>query len=156
VIGATTPEWLQDNFPSSMLQQGIGSRIVFVYGDAKRHLTAYPSRAQKQRPLNYEDTEKKLVEDLTAMSKLIGPFELTDDAYNWGEAWYAKHNAGRSTTLASSRYSGYFARKQTHLHKLAMILSAAQRDQLLIERDDLETANKILESTEHSMIKVFE
>jgi Protein of unknown function (DUF3987) len=156
VIGATTPEWLQDNFPASMLQQGIGSRIIFVYGDTKRHLTAYPSRAQKSRPLNYKDTEDKLIQDLVAISKLIGPYELTDDAYLWGEAWYAKHNTGRSTQLASSRYSGYFARKQTHLHKLAMILSAAQRDALLIEREDLENASKILESTEHSMIKVFE
>lgn len=156
VIGATTPEWLQDNFPASMLQQGIGSRIVFVYGDAKRHLTAYPSRAQKQRPLNYADTEAKLIEDLIQMSKLIGPFELTDEAYKWGEDWYMKHNTGRSQQMASSRYSGYFARKQTHLHKLAMVLSAAQRDVLLIEKEDLEMANKILESTESSMIKVFE
>lgn len=157
VIGATTPEWLQDNFPVSMLQQGIGSRIVFVYGETKRHLTAYPSRAQKLRTLDWADTEKKLIEDLVAISKLIGPVELTDEAYKWGEDWYQKlNNSGRTQQMASSRYSGYFARKQTHLHKLAMVLCAAQRDTLLIEREDLEMADKILETTEHSMIKVFE
>lgn len=156
VISATTPEWLQDNFPPNMLQQGIGSRIIFVYGDKKRHLTAYPSRANKLRPNNYKDTEQKLIEDLEKMSKLIGPFELTDEAYDWGTKWYDQHNTNRSTTMASSRYSGYFARKQTHMHKVAMVLSVAQRDDLLIQKDDLEMANKILESTEGSMVKVFE
>lgn len=156
VIGATTPEWLQDNFPASMLQQGIGSRIVFIYADQKRHLTAYPSLAQKSRPGNYHEIEAKLIEDLIVMSKLLGAFELTDEAYQWGEDWYTKHNNGRSVSMASSRYSGYFARKQTHMHKIAMVLSAAQRDELLIQREDLEMANKILETSEASMLKVFE
>src|SRR5262245_54992232 len=147
---------MQDNFPASMLQQGIGSRIIFVYGDQKRHLTAYPSRAQKARALNYVKLEKELLEDLVEISKMVGPYELTDDAYKWSEDWYQRHNSGRSKEMASSRYSGYFARKQTHLHKLAMILAAAQRDQLMIEVEDLDTANKILENSERSMIKVFE
>lgn len=156
VISATTPEWLQDNFPANMLQQGIGSRIIFVYGDKKRHLTAYPSQANKLRTGNYKDIEEKLIEDLEKMAKLIGPFELTDEAYAWGTSWYNQHNNNRATSMASSRYSGYFARKQTHMHKVAMVLSVAQRDNLIIEKDDLEMANKILESTEGSMVKVFE
>lgn len=58
--------------------------------------------------------------------------------------------------MASGRYGGYLARKQTHLHKLAIVLSAAQRDELLIQREDLEHANAFLEDSERSMIKVFE
>lgn len=155
VIGATTPEWMQDNFPASMLTQGIGSRIVFVFGDAKRHLTAYPSRLTKAA--DYKITEDKLVADLVEISKLVGPYELTPDAYQWGEDWYVRHHtAARSTHMASGRYGGYLARKQTHMHKLAMILAACQRDVLMIERDDLIMANDILESTEKSMIRVFE
>jgi hypothetical protein len=155
IIGATTPEWMQDNFPASMLTQGIGSRIVFVYGETKRHLTAYPSRAQK--PADYHATEQKLIADLVEMSKLVGPYDLTEDAYKWGEAWYARHHGNtRSTSMASGRYGGYLARKQTHLHKLAMILAAAQRDALRIEQSDLELASSILENTEKSMIRVFE
>jgi hypothetical protein len=156
VIGATTPEWLQDNFPASMLQQGIGSRIVFVYGDQKRHLTAYPSQAQKLRPLNHDQLEGQLIDDLIEMSKLIGPYILSPEAIKWGTDWYTNHHKGRTKQMASSRYSGYFARKQTHMHKLAMILAAAQRDSMTIEKEDLEMANKILENAELSMIKVFE
>jgi hypothetical protein len=153
VIGATTPMWMQNNFPASLLSEGIGSRVVFVYGEAKRHFTAYPSRIV--RPSDYLDTATKLTEDLIHISKqLVGPYELTQQAYDWGEAWYK--NPKTSTLLASSRYSGYIARKQTHLHKLAMILAAAQRDDLIIHRRDLIEADQILQTTEASMVKVFE
>lgn len=155
VIGATTPEWIQENFPPSMLSQGIGSRIIFIYGETKRHLIAYPSRSRQ--PADYAKVEQLLIDDLTEMSKLIGPYELTEAAYDWGTLWYQRHNFGtRSTHMASSRYSGYLARKQTHLHKLGMVLAASQRDTLLIEKEDLEVAEKILETAEQSMIKVFE
>lgn len=154
VIAATTPSWMQSNFPASLIGEGIGSRIVFIYGDQKRHLTAYPSR-QGDR-VDHKATETKLQEDLIHISKLIGEYELTDEAYAWGEAWYAGHHSNRSTALASGRYGGYLARKQTHLHKLAMVLAAAQRDELLITKNDLIEAEAILTSAEASMIKVFE
>lgn len=154
VIGATTPEWMQDNFPAGMLSQGLGSRIVFVYANKKRHLTAYPSRTVK--PTDWTDTRTKLIEDLNEIAKLGGPFELTDDAYKWGEEWYKQHNDKRDVHMASERFAGYLARKQTHLHKIAMVLCAAQRDDLLIQKDDLEAAELLLKETEQSMIKVFE
>lgn len=154
VIGATTPDWMRDNFPPSMLSQGIGSRIVFVYGETKRHLTAYPSRAPKAP--DFVDTRLKLIADLKQMCSIVGPYDLTEEAYKWGEAWYQKHHSGRDLHMASGRYAGYLGRKQTHMHKLAMVLAAAQRDTLIIEKSDLEEAEAILVSAEQSMIKVFE
>src|SRR5262245_4296791 len=153
VIGATTPMWMQNNFPPSLLSEGIGSRVIFVYGDAKRHLTAYPGRATTRA--DHQDTETKLLADLKEISKLIGEYKLTDEAYQWGEDWYAQPR-GPSAALASSRYGGYLARKQTHLHKLAMVLAASQRDSLEITKDDMIEAEQILSSTEKSMVRVFE
>jgi len=154
IIGATTPAWLQNNFPASLISEGIGSRIVFIYADQKRRLTAYPSRAG--RAIDYHDTKKKLLEDLIVMAKIIGEYNLTEDAYVWGEQWYKEHNGTRNPLLASGRYGGYLARKQTHMHKLAMVLAAAQRDDLIITREDLIEADAILGAAEISMIKVFE
>lgn len=154
IIGATTPAWLQNNFPASLISEGIGSRIVFIYADQKRHLTAYPSRAPRSK--DYHSTEAKLLSDLEEMAKIVGPYDLTDEAYVWGENWYKTHHGARSTTLASGRYGGYLARKQTHLHKLAMVLAAAQRNDLIITREDLIEADAILAAAEISMIKVFE
>lgn len=153
VIGATTPMWMQNNFPASLLSEGIGSRVIFVYGEAKRHLTAYPGKVTK--PADFKAQEAKLLQDLIAISKLVGEYKLTDDAYQWGTTWYAQPRTP-SASLASSRYGGYLARKQTHLHKLAIILAAAQRDDLVITADDLKEADQILKTTETSMIQVFE
>lgn len=154
LIGATTPAWLQNNFPSSLISEGIGSRIIFIFADKKRHLMAYPSRVKT--PATYHDMEQKLLADLNEIATIIGPYELTDEAYKWGEDWYKKHHTTSNPILSSGRFGGYIARKQTHLHKLAMVLSAAKRNALLIEKEDLVEAEAILVGAEASMIRVFE
>lgn len=154
IIGATTPTWLQNNFPPGLLSEGIGSRIIFVFGDQKRKIVSYPS--QVQRAADYYQVEQQLLEDLEDICQMIGPYDLTPEAYAWGTTWNIKHNNTRPMNVTSDRYSGYIARKQTHLHKLAMIIAAAKSSNLIITKDDLIEADAILTGTEASMIKVFE
>jgi hypothetical protein len=54
------------------------------------------------------------------------------------------------------RFGGYIARKQTQSHKVAMILAASQRDDLIITKDDLETAVQMITDLEPDMHKVFD
>lgn len=154
IIAATTPSWLKNNFPENLIGDGLTSRIVFVYAENKRHLVAYPSQRIVQR--DYYQFEEKLVEDLTIIANLAGPYNLTDEAMRWGTDWYDKHNSSRPTHMASDRYGGYIARKQAHLHKVAIVLAAAKRDALVIEKEDLLEAEQHLLQAEHSMIRVFE
>jgi hypothetical protein len=154
VIGATTPAWMRGNFSENLVGEGLTSRVVFVYADEKRHLVAYPSR--RVRAPDYAEKERKLVDDLKEISKLSGPYLLATDAEAWGELWYKDHYQHRAPHLSSDRFSGYVARKQTHLHKLAMVLAAAKRDKLIIEKEDLVEASDILTESEQSMLKVFE
>lgn len=154
VIGATTPSWMRSNFSENLVGEGLTSRVVFVYAEEKRHLIAYPSRVVKGPA--YADTERKLVEDLRDIASLAGPYILEPDAEAWGEQWYAKHYTQRAPHLSSDRFSGYVARKQTHLHKLAMVMAASKRNKLVITKDDLEEADQILTQSEQSMLKVFE
>jgi len=52
IIGATTPEWMETNFPPNLLSEGLGSRTIFgLRRQKKRQLTAYPSRLV--RPLDH-------------------------------------------------------------------------------------------------------
>lgn len=154
VIGATTPAWVKNNIPENMIGEGLMSRVVFVYGEHKRHLTAYPSRQIKGK--DFYELEKKLVEDLIHISTLVGAYELDPAAEVWGEQWYATHNSTRAVHMASDRFGGYLARKQGHMHKLAMILAAAKRDELILYEEDLKEADALLTDAEQSMIKVFE
>lgn len=154
IIACTTPTWLRNQFPDKMIGGGLTSRIVFVYGEQKRHLIAYPSRQRISS--DHKETERKLVEDLQEISKMKGEFILTDDAYEWGEAWYKEHWTTVPEHMASARYQPYRARKQVFLHKLAMVLSAAQNNRLVIDASHLQTAKELVEMIEPDMIKVFE
>lgn len=152
MLGCTTPAWISGSFPDYIISGGLTSRCIFVYGEKKRRLVAYPGLSMNQQ---IKDMRPRLIEDLVKIAQLEGEFTLTPDAITWGEAWYAEHNENLAIRNPDYRMSGYYARKQTHLHKLAMVLSAAQRDDLVITEHTLEQANSILTAAETDMPKVF-
>jgi hypothetical protein len=154
LIACTTPSWLEGNFPEHMIGGGLTSRVLFVYGDQKRHYVAYPDEVVQTK--EYAETKKKLSDDLQQIALLSGPFEITDSARIWGREWYEHLWKNRPSSMGDDRYSGYISRKQTHMHKLAMVLAAAQRQTLMITREDLIEADALLTSVEPHMIKVFE
>ena len=153
LIACTTPAWIAGNFPEYMIGGGFTSRCVFVYADQKNQFVAYPGLAV---PANALEQEAKLVEDLEHIAvKLCGEYKLTREAIDWGQEWYIKHNTHRPAHMQDDRFGGYLARKQTFIHKLAMILAAAQRDELIIKKEDLETAAVMVTDLEAEMINVF-
>jgi len=152
VIACTTPAWIAGNFPEYMIGGGFASRCIFLYGDVKDKLIAYPS---KHIPQDLHLLEKTLVEDLESISSLFGEYHLTEEATALGETWYLQHYADTQTS-SDSRAIGYRARKQTHIHKLAMVISAARRDDLLVDATDLQEAIDVVTGLESEMPKVFE
>lgn len=154
IIGCTTPAWLKAHFPEHLIGGGLTSRIIFVHGDAKAKLVPYPD--DQISTSAYRNLENCLIDDLKDIGKLSGEYTLTKDARAWGQAWYAKHWTSRAQHLTSDRYEGYIARKQTHMHKLAIVMSAAENSSLQIEQSHLEAAEQLLNSVEPHMLKVFE
>lgn len=154
IIACTTPAWLKDNFPDVLIGGGLTSRMIFVFADKKRQLVAYPAKLITTK--DYQEEEEFLFHDLLQIAELKGEYELTPDAIDWGEKWYEMHwTQARTSHMASERYAGYFARKQTHLHKLAIVLAAAKRNELYINSEDLREANTIITDLETDMQHVF-
>lgn len=154
LIGCTTPSWIQENVRQDMIGGGFFSRVLFVYGSVKRDFIPYPS--QVQRAADFDSLQEGLVADLTDISLMRGEFALTAEAREWGNEWYFRHWASIASHMVSSRYEGYRARKQTHMHKLAMILSAAESSDRVIHTHHLQEAERFLGSAEHSMNLVYE
>lgn len=152
LIACTTPSWIAGNFPEYMVGGGFTSRCIFVYGDAKAKYVAYPGR---HVPKDMAETAEKLVEDLTWISRMAGEYVLTDKAAEWGEAWYETHYTVKNLELDDDRFGGYLARKQTHIHKLAMVLAAAESDRLVITAEHLSVANTMVTDLEPDMQFVF-
>lgn len=153
MIACTTPAWIAGNFPEYMIGGGFTSRCVFVYGEEKRQLVAYPG---KQLPADFKTMESNLVHDLEIISELKGQVELDKEALAYGEQWYEKHyELIKEGRFDQAKFGGYMARKQTHIHKLAIVIAAAQRDELVIKKEDLHLANQITSGLEADMPKVF-
>lgn len=153
MIACTTPAWIAQNFPEYMIGGGFTSRTIFVYAEEKARMIAYPSRIVDRDAL--EKQAASLVSDLTRISELCGEFKMTADAYAWGEEWYSQHYASKHAHLDRDRFGGYLARKQTHIHKLAMVLSAASGDSMQITAEHLAVAHSMVTDLEPDMAKVF-
>lgn len=154
LIGCTTPSWIAGNFPEYMIGGGFTSRCVFVYAEEKAKFIAYPD--EHFIPAQFKETERKLVEDLMHIASTCqGSYKLSPAARVWGRAWYAKLYKERPVNLDDDRFGGYIARKQTHLHKLAMVLATSCSDDLLITEEHLTTADNMLTDLEPDMAMVF-
>jgi hypothetical protein len=154
ILAATTPHWIADNFPEYMIGGGFVSRTIFVYGDKKRHYCAYLDDAI---PAGFKERQADLVNDLKDIAKNCkGEVTLSPEAKAWGTEWYERLFTERPPELASERIASYLARKQTHMHKLAIVLSASQSNSRIIELEHLQAADAILGENEKFLPKVFE
>lgn len=153
LIACTTPSWIATNVPEYMIGGGLASRIVFAYADTKQKLVAYPG---EEVPAELAKMEAALVNDLQYIhSNLKGEYKLSKDAYAWGKNWYMDHQKNRPPHLDDERFGGYLARKQTHIHKLAIVLAASGGDDLTITAEHLSTACAMVTDLEADMDLVF-
>ena len=152
IQAGTTPHWIADNMPQAMIGGGLSSRCIFVYGDTKERYVAY---VDEQVGLNDASLRTTLIEDLEQIAMLCGRFVITEDARAWGRDWYEKFWKDAASRMDDQMLEGYAARKQTHLHKTAMVLSASRSDSLVIVKEDLELANLMLLDLEADMHRVF-
>lgn len=152
LIACTTPSWIAENVPQYLIGGGLTSRMLFVYGEEKVRYVAYPN---KVIPKDYLDRQQKLVRDLERISKLVGAFTLTEDAYKWGQEWYEHFHKVEAPKLDKTLIGGYIARKQTLVHKIAMVIAVSKGDKLVIDRPLLERAVGLISQLEEHMPKVY-
>lgn len=154
VIAGTTPNWIKQNFKQSMVGGGFSSRLIMVQAKKKRRAIAYPSLQGGSADLKLR---QGLIDDLKRINDLKGNMQLTPEAIEWGTDWYNKHvNSPELRRLQGEQFEGYYARKQTHMHKVAIVLAAATSDRLIITDQHLIAANGILIEMERDLGEIFE
>ena len=152
IIAGTTPNWVAANMPRTAVGGGFTSRCLFIYEDTKRKLVAYPKLQMK---LANAQLRKDLIADLQAIGELKGEFAITEQAVRYGVQWYEENYEHIRNDPLFSEFDGYAARKQGHVHKLAMVLCAAERDNLCLEAEHLQRAVELVDALEPNMHKVF-
>jgi hypothetical protein len=151
LLGATTPRWISENMPESVIGGGFASRVIFVYEERVRRRQLF---FEELDHAHLEKLKTDLIDDLRHISENChGEFVLEDDAKAFMEAWYRKN---ADATGDNNNLQGYFERKPAHIFKVAMLIHLSYSDELVITEGDFKDAIKLLESVEAKLPKVFE
>jgi hypothetical protein len=157
LIAGTTTKWIKDKVKEQLGGWGLSSRIIFVYEEKKTKFIARPG--EMWGPGEYEQTTRKLLEDLKQISNLEGPMTFSPAANALTHSWYDDHQRriqAHNKDEDADAWLGYFlARKQAHVHKLAMVLSLSRRSTLVIEEDDFLDALREVEAVEAEVPFIF-
>ena len=157
IAACTTPSWIADNMPRHVIGGGFTSRCLFVYGDKKEKFIAYPKKiAEERKGLEWvAKLRQDLVHDLEEISLISGEYHIEKEAEEFGEPWYEDIYKRPARHLLVHNFDGYLARKQSHVHRVAMVIAASYTDERRITLDDLQTAIALVEDLETDMVKVF-
>lgn len=148
LLAGTTPQWMGENLSKTAVEGGFVSRSIFVYEDTRLRV-AFPEITPEQRKI-----EKALVHDLAHIADLRGIFQFSDSGREYYREWYEDQD--HSMDVKDYRIAGYFERKHVHVLKVAMAVSLAAGDELLLEPRDIATALAMLDELEPGMYKAFQ
>lgn len=151
IIGATTPASMQASLASEAVGTGLASRIIFVceLEPFQRNPTPFFAVTDEGKEL-----KDKLVHDLQLLYNRRGRFTMSSPFLAKYVNWY--NNLSPKCPFDEQRFSGYWSRRQMHLLKLAMILSASKghlskKGNLELREEDFDNALALLEKTEQKM-----
>lgn len=151
MFACTTPSWIKENMPASVIGGGFASRTIFVYEKEPRQLEIFYEHLDWAK---LEALEPLLLHDLEHISGIKGNFTISQDLIEQIRNWY-KTDLQTELKAADPRNKGYYARKHVQMLKYAMILHLAREDSLELKEVDVEAALSLLNGIEQNMFEVF-
>ena len=149
LIGATTPGLIRTSLPMDTIGSGLASRIIFVNAAKKGKKVARPFKTEKEKQL-----ETMLTEDLERIFLMKGAFRPTAKFIDVYEHWY--NDISETEEINNDvKFEHYCARRQLHLLKLSMILSASRSSSMVLDEIDFHRAHTLLTYTESKMSNTF-
>ena len=136
-LAGTTPEQMGEIFPSITLASGLMGRILLIIG----------SRGERvPKPKLMDSMKEDLIYDLVEMSKMFGNIVITEEAEKAFDIWY------RAFPLhPPSELSPFYERKHDHVWKAAIVISAAESNEMVITKDHFWSAVRSIELVERHM-----
>lgn len=153
ILGAMAPDWIPLCIPRGAVGGGFTSRILWVVASQKAKIVADPDEFPVDQAL-----EAAIMHDLERISMINGEMVFSQSARDAYTAWYKEEEAKIKTgnpAVRDPRFSGYVARRATHLKKVAMTVSLAKSDERVISEQDFNTALEYILDIEQDMEGVF-
>jgi hypothetical protein len=152
IIGGATSKYLKETWSGTVLDEGFPSRCIIVHSDDIVEVRLFDA--------DEEEAEKKDNEMQTELAKALEDIALMRGKFTWEEKAKAHmtswHKDGLPPIPRDIRLQHYNHRRVIHAAKLAMICSAAKRDDQEILLEDLKDAKEMLLHAENHMTDALE
>ena len=136
---ATTPDWIARNLPEEAIGGGFTSRFLLVSGVDRYKEVPVP-------PIPPPPLYKKLKVDLEMVAHLTGEFTWGEGAQELFIEWYGGIKKW-ADSVGDDRLHSSFSRAHVQAIKTAMCLHVAQKNDLVIERNDMQRAISLIKAT---------
>lgn len=146
ILAGTQPGYLSELLPETAWSMGFAARLIMIYSPEAPSVDMFDEGADAS------ELHASLVRGLVERSKLLGPFEITEDAKAALRAWGA---SGMAPVPEHSRLAHYRSRRAQYVLKLCMIASVARGTVLHITASDVQRARSWLLSAETLMPDIF-
>lgn len=156
ILACCTPDWITKNFSGSLIGEGFGSRPIYLYAETPTRFVTSPRRNMLQQEMSPDIMameEDNLVEGLRHFATLAGEFRKTEEAFEWEEEWYPRYM--EALLKRGSAEASIGVRRQTHLNKVAMVLSVSRGKFPVIDVQEMIDADMLLTELEEDTKKVF-
>lgn len=154
MLAASTFDYLGKIVSDENIQGGFASRVIYVQQlEDKIRVQKFQSGLDADSRKEYANYQAALVEDLTAISKLIGPMHATPEYGAAWEAWYPEQQ--RSLLNKEERMRSILTRTNTNVFKVSMLLSAAESDDRTLKLHHLERAIQLVEGVNAHVPRIF-
>jgi len=155
LIGATTPRMVHEGMPKQVRDGGFFGRTLWVYTKESKK----PPNSMLLPAETISPWRGPLVEGLHRMSQLEGHYRFSKQAFQWADAWYVDLHYPEVQARGDDDglwASGYYHRRQDHLLRIAMVLSAMEGDDKLIRVRHLEQSWRMLQRIQRGLHVLFE
>lgn len=154
LIAACVPAYIQalSKETAAAINGGFTARAVFVYANEKSKNIEWPKSFSQLQ--GGADTYKMLQDDIMAISQLRGEFSVDPEAKKVFEDFY-NSEAVRHMHSDSDVMQHFKSRAHVHAFKVAMTLSAAGGDTLVINKQDMQVATTLVKQVEGNLDRTF-
>lgn len=149
LLGGTTPSMLKTIIPVGQMEAGFASRVLFVV-DRVPSDKCYPFPIFNSK---IDQMGKDLVHDLAIINNQVGEMQFSKSGLGFFEEWYRKNKRDTIERAGDERFSGYYARKDSHIKKLSGIFSLAESNDLIATEQHVALAADSLEKLEVGMLQ---
>lgn len=122
-LAGTTPSWLEDNFNTRLLGDGLAARTWFVYERVNR-FNLWDIKPKDDEQIK---AELELLEHVRKLSECFGRIQLSPDAESFMKIWWESEDnevfpGFPKRVNFNMKLDAYYARKITHIRKLMGML----------------------------------